>query len=426
MLSLIVTLPPQPSAATALRFALSPAALAGHGAGGGEHPITDHGAAALALLPRADELVAVVPLALLSWHRVTLPKVASARLRSALDGLLEERLLDEPAAMHFALGPRGTVAGHAGEVWVAACDKAWLQAALQAFEAAGRPVARIVPEYAPLEGDQAPQWHALGPEGQAQLVRCGADGVQSLPLSGGARVALAMAAPDAAGVAPQIWADPAVAAQAESLLGHKVQVRHSSQAMVGAALSGWDLAQFDLASTGGTRLARRAAQGWAQLAGSAAWRPARWGVAALVAAQVVGLNLWALQERAALEAKRAEVKALLTRSFPKVAVVIDAPLQMEREVAVLRQSTGAAQERDLEPMLGAVSASFKPSASVNRSIAAINYVAGELTLKGFSPAPADAAALTAGIVQAGYTVRADGDTWVVRSEGDAPSAGAKP
>eukprot|EP01034_Spumella_vulgaris_P002238 gene2238-2913_t len=66
--------------------------------------------AAAALLPQPTgagaEVVAVVPAQALSWHQVELPKgtsAASPRLRAVLEGLLEDRLLDEPGDLHFAL-----------------------------------------------------------------------------------------------------------------------------------------------------------------------------------------------------------------------------------------------------------------------------------------------------------------------------------
>ncbi len=55
------------------------------------------------------------------------------RLRSILEGLLEDRLLDDPAQLHFALQP-GARAG--SPVWVAVCDRSWLRDHLQALEAA--------------------------------------------------------------------------------------------------------------------------------------------------------------------------------------------------------------------------------------------------------------------------------------------------
>ena len=90
----------------------------------------------------------VVPVWQLSWQRVALPKVAPARLRAALDGLLEEHLLDDTAQLHFALEP-GARPGQAAGIWVAACRRDWLQAQLRALEQAGRPASRIVPAASP-------------------------------------------------------------------------------------------------------------------------------------------------------------------------------------------------------------------------------------------------------------------------------------
>ena len=116
------------------------------------HTATRHASAAAALLPdpgRTGEVVAVVPARLLSWQRVNLPQGANSsptRLRTVLEGLLEERLLDEPANLHFALEPNARL----GEpVWLASCDRSWLRESLQQLEAAGRSVGRIVPEFAP-------------------------------------------------------------------------------------------------------------------------------------------------------------------------------------------------------------------------------------------------------------------------------------
>ena len=63
------------------------------------------GSAALNLLPQADKTILVAPAQALSWHQIDLPKVPKARLRAALDGLLEDRLLDDTHAMSFALSP---------------------------------------------------------------------------------------------------------------------------------------------------------------------------------------------------------------------------------------------------------------------------------------------------------------------------------
>ncbi|RYF38626.1 MAG: hypothetical protein EOO25_16745, partial [Comamonadaceae bacterium] len=192
------------------------------------------------------------------------------------------------------------------------------------------------------------------------------------------------------------------------------------QVPVAAARSDWDLAQFDLASTGRTRLVRRLGLAWAQWMGSPEWRPARWALAVLLVAQLAGLNAWAWKERSALQAKRSQVRQILTQTFPRVPVVVDAPAQMDNEVAALRQATGAVSPRDLEPMLAAVADSARGAPAPG----AIDFTRGELTLKGFQPSPADAAGLPAALAATGYDARPDGDGWVIRSTSAAPGSQA--
>ncbi|MFX8215207.1 type II secretion system protein GspL, partial [Acinetobacter baumannii] len=58
----------------------------------------------VAQLPAADTVIAVLPESDVSWRRVELPR-AGRQMRAALAGKLEESLLDEPEALHFALEP---------------------------------------------------------------------------------------------------------------------------------------------------------------------------------------------------------------------------------------------------------------------------------------------------------------------------------
>ena len=63
---------------------------------------------------------------------------------------------------------------------MAACDRAWLRHALQVLETAGRPVTRIVPEFAP-EGTAS--LVVMGDAEQPQVVASSEDAVLALPLS---------------------------------------------------------------------------------------------------------------------------------------------------------------------------------------------------------------------------------------------------
>ncbi len=100
------------------------------------------GRAAPALWPKADSVVAVLADADTGWQRLTLPKAPASRLRAALGGLLEEQLLDDVDALHFALAP-GSAAG--APTWVAVVHRAWLRGEIERIERNGPAVDRVVP-----------------------------------------------------------------------------------------------------------------------------------------------------------------------------------------------------------------------------------------------------------------------------------------
>ena len=109
----------------------------------------------------------------------------------------------------------------------------------------------------------------------------------------------------------------------------------------------------------------------------------------------------------------AAIDATLTRTFPSVTVVVDAPLQMAREVTALRQATGTPSGRDLEAMLAAAGAALPPG----KNLSAREFAAGEIRLKGLNLGPEELTALAEKLQPMGYTSRMDGDSLLIRSEG---------
>jgi general secretion pathway protein L len=364
-----------------------------------------YGSAAAALLPEPGgttaEIVAVMPIAALSWHQVLLPRGTSSnspRIRAVLEGLLEERLLDEPDSLHFALQPQA----RAGEpVWVAACDRAWLRAAVQVLESADRPATRIVPEFAP-EGE--PRVYALGETDNAQLVVASAEGVMAAPLAAGSLALLPTIGEDA-----PLTAAPPVAELAHELLQHKVTIQQLPKRLLEAAQTSWDLAQFDFTSSGRARTFKKIAGGWADVLRAPQWRPGRWAAVLLVALNLVGLNVWAWSERSALDAKRVAIRSALTQTFPNVTPV--SPLvQMEKEVALLRISTGASSSRDLEAML-AVLGELAPG----QVVTGLEFTNGVLRVKGLTAATEDTG-LAARLRARGLRLTVEGNTAVLSPE----------
>lgn len=401
MSALIVHLPPSPASAQAeFEYALTIDGAS----------LESHGAVQAALLPAparaGSEVVAVVPAGMLSWHRVELPKgtsPGSPRLRTVLEGLLEDQLLDEPESLHFALQPQ---VRPGAPLWVAVCDRAWLRSALQVLDEAGRTVSRIVPEFSP-QGETI--LYALGdPQQQPLLVAAGSEGVTVLPLASQSLALLPAGTQDAPCVA-----EPLVAALAQQVLQRPAGLQQAPLRWLQAAQSDWDLAQFEFSSSGRARALKKLGTAWADLLAAPQWRPARWGAVALVVLNVVGLNAWAWRERSALEDRREDVRKTLTQTFPQLKVVVDAPVQMEREVAALRQLTGATSGRDLEAMLGALSGASPPQ----RPVTALEFANGELRLKGLAYS-ADEARNVAGALKAqGLSAVLQGETLVVTQGG---------
>lgn len=355
----------------------------------------EHGRCAASLLPAEAEVVLALPVRALSWHRLAVPKVAASRLRAALDGLLEERLLSDTTELHFALEP-GARPGQT--LWVAACDKAWLRSWLQALEAAGRPVSRIVPMLWPTV--DAVHWaHDSG--GHAWLASASAEGVRCLPLAAMGANSTAADATDA-----QWLADPAVAAQAEQALDRRLAPVPLHNWLLRVAQSDWNLAQFDLSLSSGARRGQRLRQALRQFRTAPAWRPARWGLGALLTAQLLGLNVAAWHERSSLDAKRQAVRQTLQQTFPNVTLVLDAPLQMQRELAQLQQAGGQLSGRDLEAMLSALGSSG-PGTAAQRLV----YSPGELRLQ----APEDQLRAQAQALQGGaWNAQIDGQALRLR------------
>ena len=332
------------------------------------------GHAAAALLPTRPVVIAVVQEADVSWHRITLPKAPAARLRPALVGVLEEALLEDAETIHLAVAPMAT----AGQpTWIAAVDKAWLQDELAALQKAGVFVDRVVPMAWP-DDPPAGHFHApssgVGSVDGAVITWASMDGVATVRLEGDLARALV---PQPAPPATRWTAAPMAAVAAERWLGAPVNVMPTEQRLLQAGRSLWNLRQFDLARR--TRGAR-AIGDWARQAMSPAWRPVRIGLALLVLAQIVGLNVWAWHEKSAVESRRAAIQALVKKTFPRAAdgdVQRDPAAVMLRETQALRTLAGKAGDSDLEPMLQAAAAAWPGE---RPPVETVRFEAGKLTL----------------------------------------------
>ncbi|MDO9313488.1 MAG: type II secretion system protein GspL [Burkholderiaceae bacterium] len=358
--------------------------------------IQAQGRCGAAALPQADSVVAVVSEADVAWHRITLPKAPASRLRAALSGVLEEAVLADTDATHFALAPDAT-AGR--PTWIAAIDRAWLQAELERLERQQVFVDRVVPMAWP---DDPPSGHfaetpADSEQPEITLTWSHTDGVAMLRLQGSlARSLLPHPAPT-----DVRWTAAAEAVTAaERWLGAPVLVVSKAERALQATRTLWNLRQFDLAARHrGTRAARDLVRQWL----SPAWRPVRLGVMALAVVQVIGLNLWAWHQSAEVARQKRATMSLLQSTFPQVRAVLDAPLQMQHEVEALRTQAGKPSETDFEPLLRAAASAWPVSQPpVNN----LRFEPGRLTLAAPGWAEADIEQFRSRLRPAGWTVDA--------------------
>jgi general secretion pathway protein L len=117
-------------------------------------------------------------------------------------------------------------------------------------------------------------------------------------------------------------------------------------------------------------------------------------------------------------------------------VVVDAPLQMERELSSLRQAQGQLSGRDFESIYGR----FSSVAGINAAPSAIEFTANEVQIRGSGLQGAQLDALLPRLQFAGLSVRSDAQSLIVSHQdaaaanklapttqsADAPTAGAKP
>lgn len=368
--------------------------------------------ASVDLLPhsaRQTENVVLLPALAVSWHQIDLPPglhKQPARLQAALQGLLEERLLDDPAQLHFALQPNWK---DQPKPWVAVCDRTWLVAHLQTLEKAGLLIHRIVPELTPSEGPLTVT--ALGDSETGWLWMSRSEqGIWGQPMHGlhaqGLGLGLSLDEIENA----EIQAEPGVVAQTSSLLGKTAQLITPGQHWQKAIRSDWDLAQFDLRANARIRQLKTWRRGATALWHSPDWRPARWGLCLLVISHLVGFNVWAWKTRADWNTQQENWTLVLRETFPKVQVVIDAPLQMARELERLRQASGELSPADLESMLTHLGRSMPPGLNAPRQWI---YQPGQLRLQDFKPSVPEQQQMQQTLAASGYQFKAEGESWLL-------------
>jgi general secretion pathway protein L len=101
---------------------------------------------------------------------------------------------------------------------------------------------------------------------------------------------------------------------------------------------------------------------------------------------------------------------MLLETFPQTRVVVDAPLQMAKEVTRLRQGSGQLAAHDLESMLATLGQALPAGVAAPRQW---RYQTGQLQLQNFELSASQQETMRQTLNAQGYQWRADGQTVIM-------------
>lgn len=332
------------------------------------------GSAALANLPRAEACVLILPAELVLLTRAALPRGSRQKLRQMLPYAIEDKLVTEPDAVHVA-------AGHLladGQTALAAIDKAWLARVLARLNEAGLYPRSAWPETL-LPELPADGWVMVW-DGRGGFLRSGAQAGMSL--DGGSAVqppaalALSVAQARAATMLPhrlllrlRDGAPPPDVEAWSYALGMKVEVGVE-----------WSPLQRPDIPTGGIDLLQGAFAPSSKVRDL--WPNLRLPLvlAGLIVLLQIGATTadWLLLSREKQQLQ-ASMEKHFREAFPDARVVVDAPLQMQRNLAELRSASGQLSPLDFLPLLARTATAL--NADGRSQLRAVQYETSQLRME---------------------------------------------
>lgn len=323
-------------------------------------------------MPKADTVQVVAPAAKVLLTNVRMPTRNRQKMLKLLPFAVEEKLMYDPETIHVAAGLR-----QAGDdVPVAVIDRRWMGSVMGALQQAGLKPRVMWPEPL-LPKPQAGAWTVVW-DGSAGFIQTGE--FSGVPMDGGGAevppLALALAVQEAkqAGRAPK---------RISLRLSGGAQAPDVEQwaAQLGMAVSqdkAWDWAAEAFRSAPAINLL----QGEFAPAGfSVDWLP-RLKPALILGGLIVALQLgggavdWALlsYEKHKLQA---DMEKSFRQAFPEAKTIVDASLQMRRNLADLRHAAGQPDSGDFLPLL----AKAAPVLAGVANIQSMQYERGTLRLE---------------------------------------------
>ncbi|WP_428851861.1 type II secretion system protein GspL [Imbroritus primus] len=318
-------------------------------------------------LPAADRLILIFAASDVWTAEIPVPPLAKTKLRQALPHLVEDRLAGDPLQCHIAT--RTAAARGAPQPQpVAAIDRAWFRHVLGAFSVQShRRLLALAAQHC-LPTGPGDSEGPTQPSGDPVLSNVTTVAIETTRPADATLAAIAgntcditvrpatgsgyglQLAPESlplwlamAGSEVRLLAPATEAATLAAATGHRVEPLDWPVWIAGtraalASASAVDLCQFEFAGeAGGARL-------WQ------AWRVPVALAAGLLLVQVIGMNTHWLMLRQQKNQLVAGMEQTLRDAFPRTPVIVDAPLQMRREVEQLRLASGKSGPDDFLPL----------------------------------------------------------------------------
>jgi len=350
--------------------------------------ITSSGSGELASMPIADECVAVVTASQVLCLAKTLPKIRSSQLEVALPLAIEESMLGDADDQHVVPG----VTRSDGATVLYAMDKVRLRRFVEACAGATIRLRHVVPEYCLLSVG-ADEW---------SMAWDGENGFLAMPFAQG----LSLGNGDG-GLAPAVFS---LQWQASLVLPSKVKVFTTSDKMpqwpgipLVRADETFDWRTASLMSDtpdllwGKFKPPIRLQEWWPQV------RPLFWIIVIALCIEALGHNLqwWSLAHEK--QDIKQSMNAVFQETFGNEVEVMDASLQMQRNLARARHAVGVSDEADFLPLLERVSAEL--AVQIGSQVKGLRYAEGQLDIEVRASGRADVDALARRLSEQGLSVQ---------------------
>jgi general secretion pathway protein L len=356
--------------------------------------VVQSGTGALATMPKAGECIAILAPERVLFVNVKTPPGSRRQWKTALPFLAEGQTLPDPEENHVVLAaqPAG------GQAALAIADKAWLRRVADACRTAGLPLRRAVPEV--LLPPLVKSGWTIAWNGSGGFVRNGACSGMALDAGDGA----------SAPVALRLMLNDTSLPQPESMT---LRLMPGTETMPGwdnfpvqmKAGDPWDWRRAPIPADVPNLLAgelappSRPQEWWPRL------RPAAYILLALLLVETLGGNLqWAVLAHEEGSLKQAMEHAF-RKAFGNEVAMVNAPLQMRRNMADIKHGAGQEDDNDFFPLmdLSARALAKLPAGSVRE----VHFEGGQLEVEVNAASAAELDALQAALRNSGLAVRAD-------------------